>query len=223
MMKFFKKSGEKKNKKIKAIVFDIGGVLFLKRFSFSNNHNRDFIGVHQYMADKYKLTLDDWFDYIDTPYSKSMEGLISKEKAVSTIAKRLKTTSDMLISSWKWAYRIKVKKNRKLYRLASKLGKMGYIVGVLSDQWHISKEILANEKDLKCFNPRLISCDLGMRKPNPKIYNLLIRKLKVKPNEILFIDDRDWNIIPAKKLGMKTILFKNNKDFIKELENLNII
>jgi putative hydrolase of the HAD superfamily len=222
MISFFKKSGEKKNRKIKAIIFDIGGVLFLKRFSF-NDHIRDFIGVHQYMADKYKLTIDDWFDYIDSPYSKSMEGLISKEEAISTIARRLKTTSEKLISDWKWAYRIKVKKNRKLYRLANKLKKKGYVIGVLSDQWHISKEVLANENDLKCFSPVLISCDLGMRKPNPKIYRLLIKKLKVKPSEILFIDDRSWNIVPAKSLGMKTILFKNNKDFIKELEHLKII
>ena len=40
---------------------------------------------------------------------------------------------------------------------------------------------------------------------------------------ILFVDNREWNLIPARKLGMKTILFENNKQLAKDLRELHII
>jgi FMN phosphatase YigB (HAD superfamily) len=39
----------------------------------------------------------------------------------------------------------------------------------------------------------------------------------------LFIDNREWNLKPARKLGMKTILFKNNKQTIKDLKKLKLL
>jgi putative hydrolase of the HAD superfamily len=54
-----------------------------------------------------------------------------------------------------------------------------------------------------------------MRKPNPRIYKLLIKKMKLVPSEIIFIDNQIWNINPAKKIGMQTILFKNNKQLFE--------
>jgi len=44
----------------------------------------------------------------------------------------------------------------------------------------------------------------------------------MKPEEAVFIDNRDWNIIPAKKLGMKTVLFRNNKQTFRELKKLGV-
>jgi FMN phosphatase YigB (HAD superfamily) len=41
-----------------------------------------------------------------------------------------------------------------------------------------------------------------MRKPNPLIYKLTLKKLKVKPSEAIFIDNQKWNILAAKKLAI---------------------
>ena len=45
----------------------------------------------------------------------------------------------------------------------------------------------------------------------------------VKADEILFIDNRDYNLEPARKLGIKTILFENNKQLGKELRKYGVI
>ena len=67
----------------------------------------------------------------------------------------------------------------------------------------------------KDFDEIVVSCDVGMRKPNPKIYKLILKKLKLKPSETIFIDNQKWNINPAKKLKMQTILFKDNKQLFE--------
>jgi len=95
------------------------------------------------------------------------------------------------------------------------LKKAGYTIAVLSDQWYLSKEALVLPQLYHQFNEKIISCDVGLRKPNPKIYKLVLRRLNLHQHDALFIDNQKWNIVPAKKIGMKTILFKNNKQLFK--------
>ncbi|KAK4047841.1 hypothetical protein OIV83_005184 [Microbotryomycetes sp. JL201] len=45
----------------------------------------------------------------------------------------------------------------------------------------------------------------GLRKPDPKFYQLALEKLDVKPEEVVFLDDIGHNLVAAKKLGIKTI------------------
>jgi len=68
----------------------------------------------------------------------------------------------------------------------------------------------------------ILSCDVEIRKPNLKIYKLLLSKLKIPAKNCLFIDNQKWNIEPAKKLGFQTILFKNNKQLFEQLSKLGI-
>jgi epoxide hydrolase-like predicted phosphatase len=207
---------------IKAVVFDIGGVLKIVKHHHKKYKDNELLCIHEYMAKKYNLDIDTWFDSIDSPYGKSMEGLISSEETISIISNNLKTTPEKLAKLWINAYKKKMKDNKELYNFAIKLKKKGYKIAILSDQWHLSKKSLVKKEYLKYFNPIIISCDIGMRKPNPNIFILLIKKLKLKPKEIVFIEDREWNIQPAKKLGINTILFKNNKQTIEKLRELGV-
>jgi len=113
------------------------------------------------------------------------------------------------------AYKRNFKQNKFLFKSAFKLKKKGFIIAVLSDQWQISKEAIMPKKQYKKFDEMIVSCEVKMRKPNPKIYNLILKKLKIKPSQALFIDNQKWNLAPAKKIGMKVILFKDNKDLFK--------
>jgi len=214
-----------KNKKgeIKLIAFDVGGVLQLGRFSFRKLKRHESFSTHQYIAKKLNIDIDSWFDSLDTPYAESIEGKIPRKKAISIIAKNLKISSERLTQLFHKAYKYGFKKNKKLYKIAYKLKKKGYKIGILSDQWYLSADVLTSKKDMKGFNPVVISCFEGVRKPNPKIYKLLVKKSKVKAKEILFIDNRDWNLKPARKLGMKTILFKNNNQCIRDLKKLGLL
>jgi len=207
---------------IKALIFDVGGVLSLGKYTHPGIREHHLLGVHHYVASSLNIDLDAWFDAIDNVYSKSIEGKIQKNKALKIIADNLNISVKRLKNLFTIAYKKHFKKNTELLYLIHKLKNNGYKIGILSDQWYLSKDALINKKDFADFNPIIVSCDVGMRKPNPKIYKLLIKKLKLKPLEILFTDNREWNLKAARKLGIKTILFKNNDQFIRELMTLGV-
>jgi len=209
--------------KIKAIIFDIGGVLQLGDYSKEPIRGHQILGVHNYIAKKLKIPLDHYFDSLDTAYAKSIEGTISEEQITKTIAKNLEISVKKLRQLFGQAYKLNFKLNKELISSAINLRKQGYKISVLSDQWYVSKNSLVISGIKKNFKPLIISCDVGLRKPNPKIYRLLIKKAKLKPNEILFIDNREWNMPPALKLGIRTILFKDNKQCIGELKKMGVL
>jgi len=211
------------NQKIKHIIFDIGGVLQLSKYNPVGTHGHHTLSIHHYMAKKLKVDLDTWFDNIDSAYAQSIEGTISEKKAISIISKNLGISKEKFIKLFHKAYKKGFKKNIKLFQIAHKLKKKEYKIGILSDQWYLSKDILVKKKRLKGFNPVIVSCDVGMRKPNPKIYRLLIKRCKCKASEILFIDNRNFNLKPAKKLNIRTMLFKDNKQCIRDLKKLKLL
>lgn len=55
------------------------------------------------------------------------------------------------------------------------------------------------------FEKAYFSHDLGLRKPEPEIYKLVLKENNLNPYETVFIDDVPENLIPAQALGIKTI------------------
>ncbi len=207
---------------IKAVVFDVGGVFVIPKKPIISEKGKQVAGVFNYVSDKLKIPLDKLFDSMDTSYAKSIENKISREKALSVISKNLEIKATKLKKLFYRAYKRKFKQNKQLYRLAFKLKKQGYKIAILSDQWYLSKEALMLKRLTKKFDAVVVSCDVGIRKPDPKIYKMVLKKLKLPAKKTIFIDDREWNIKPARKLGFNTILFKNNEQTIKALEKMGV-
>lgn len=72
------------------------------------------------------------------------------------------------------------------------------------------------------FDTIVSSADVGDHKPNPKIYEVAIKKTGVKPDEILFIDDNDKPLEGAKKAGMHILKFINAIQLEKDLKGMGI-
>ncbi|HKL24476.1 MAG TPA: HAD family hydrolase [Candidatus Nanoarchaeia archaeon] len=228
-----KENKSKVNKeRIKAVVFDIGGVLLLGDKKVKYGHQN--INVHTFMAKKFNLSLKKWFDKIEEPYSKAITGEWSKEKVLKKMSENLSSSKKIKpekIEEWfVKSHRKYFRKNKKLFDFAKNLKDRCYI-GILSDQTYFSEQALLTKYKMENFNPVIISCEEGIRKPDKKIYRLLKKRLdglekkkgnkeKVKYEEIVFIDNRDWNLKPARELGMKTILFKTNKQTIKKIKEI---
>lgn len=199
---------------IKAVIFDVGGVLQLNKKT-KRTYNK---GVHNFVAKKIGISLDQYFDSIDTTYSDSIKGKISESAVIKTLTKNLNIKKKDLIGYYKEAYIKHFKLNKSLLNYIKHLKKRGIRVAILSDMWHISKSVLILKEFYKLFSPVIISCDVGIRKPDKKIYLLTLSKLKLKPSETIFVDNQRWNIDTPKRMGMKTILFRNNTQTIKEIE-----
>lgn len=216
----------RKESKVKAVIFDVGGVLSVPTHPVIKNREK-VSGVHDYIAEKLKIDSDSWFDSIDSVYADSIIGKVSKREFLKVVSKKLGISEKKLFLIVKDSYYKKMKKNSKLFELAAKLRKNGYIAGILSDQWALSTELIIPYKDRKEFDFSIISTEVGVRKPDLKIYKLLMKRLKkidkrIKVSNVLFIDNREWNLIPARKLGIKTILFESNEQTMREMRNLKI-
>jgi HAD superfamily hydrolase (TIGR01509 family) len=81
--------------------------------------------------------------------------------------------------------------------------------------WCLSNDLSEWSKKLRdkfeldrYFNGFVISGDVYIRKPDPLIYQHLLRQLKVSANDVTFVDDRPGNLDAALALGITTILFK---------------
>jgi len=202
-------------KRFRAIIFDLGGVLSV---------NRKFrAGVHSLVARKLRVSIDQYIDSIDETYAAAISGKISKLEALKTMSRNLDTTPKNLEKIFKRAYRKNFRRDKSLYRLALSLRKKGYEISIISDIWYVAKEALIDKSYYRDFNSVVTSCEVGSRKTDKKIFQFAIKQLNVSPKEVLFTDNRKWNLTAPKKLGITSIHYKNKKQFIKELKKLKII
>ncbi|HVM07416.1 MAG TPA: HAD-IA family hydrolase [Acidimicrobiales bacterium] len=71
---------------------------------------------------------------------------------------------------------------------------------------------------LDLFDAIVESSKVGVRKPDPRFYELACEQLGIEPREAVFLDDLGVNLKPAKALGMTTIKVVDPDVAIKELE-----
>jgi putative hydrolase of the HAD superfamily len=68
------------------------------------------------------------------------------------------------------------------------------------------------------FDARTFSCDVGVSKPAPEIYQDCLAKLGARPSDVLFLDDKEPNIRAAEALGMHAVLFTDVAAAASELD-----
>jgi putative hydrolase of the HAD superfamily len=68
------------------------------------------------------------------------------------------------------------------------------------------------------FDHVIESAKIGLRKPDPRIYQLMIETLKVDPKACVYLDDLGVNLKPAREMGMTTIKVASGAQAIAELE-----
>ena len=72
------------------------------------------------------------------------------------------------------------------------------------------------------FDVFLSSCYLGLRKPDPKIFELALDVLQRDPEEVAFIDDRPGNCAAAEALGIHAIQYQDESQCAQALERLGL-
>ncbi|HTO12774.1 MAG TPA: HAD-IA family hydrolase [Candidatus Binatia bacterium] len=95
-------------------------------------------------------------------------------------------------------------------------------VGALTNNWtRAEREDDVVPHRLKAhFDVFIESRVVGLRKPDPKIYELACRELAVPPDRTAFLDDIGGNLKPARALGMSTIKVDDPRRALEELSRL---
>lgn len=201
---------------IKAIIFDLGGVVLFFDHMIAAKKMSKKIGV------SVKKIIETIADSGDSSYFiKSAEkGAPSKEywKIAAKEWNIKKINTSLFDSYWNSIFW----KNTPIFGVIKKLRKK-YKVALLSNL-ALSHKIYVNKKwnVNKLFHKTTYSCDINSRKPRSKIYKLTLKKLGVKPSEAIFIDNMPRNDYAADKLGIHGLTFTTNKQMIKDLKKLGV-
>ncbi|MGH2620086.1 MAG: HAD family hydrolase [Anaerolineales bacterium] len=96
-----------------------------------------------------------------------------------------------------------------------------YRTGLISNAWReIRKDIEVEWRIADAFDKLIISAEVGLAKPDPRIYRLALEGLDVEPAQAIFVDDFTENIEAASALGMHTVHFENRTQAQQQVESL---
>ena len=91
-------------------------------------------------------------------------------------------------------------------------------VGLLSNAWVNTRQNLTSRHDfINIFDVSIFSSEVGLRKPDPRIFDLILQQLGVAAGEAIFVDDFRVNIDSAAALGLKTVWYQDRARAIKKI------
>jgi len=108
--------------------------------------------------------------------------------------------------------------NHRLLDYLEKVSKAMPVYIFTDGSLHELPEVLPHLKDI--FTARHTAESLGLNKKQPASYTALAAHIGVKPEEILFIDDKAANVTAAKQAGVNAIQFSSNKGLFHQLVGL---
>jgi epoxide hydrolase-like predicted phosphatase len=94
-------------------------------------------------------------------------------------------------------------------------------VGMITNAWpDIRRYLVEVFKIADAFDPLIISAEIGIAKPDPRIYRLALDQLGVQPAEALFVDDFEDNVAGARWLGMQAVRFTSTPQAMAAVRSL---
>ncbi len=201
--------------KIKALIFDVGGVVIFYDHMIAAKKMSKVINVSPKRI--FKVLSGRWNKH--TVASDLGEPSRKYWKIVAKILEVKKIPYKNFDNLWNTIFW----PNKRIFPLLIKLRKEGYKIACISNTnfTHI-RYILKKYNLRKFFDVLVFSCDVKTRKPHPKIYKIALKRLNIKPEEAIFIDDKHENVHGAEKLGINGIIFKSNKQTVKDLAKLGV-
>ncbi|CAM2112391.1 unnamed protein product [Caretta caretta] len=211
------------------VLFDVGGVLFTPsplgffgRYEASLALPRNFLQNVVVGAGP------------SGPYARAMRGEITVSQLVSELeedCKRFAASSGVLLPEKFSIAQVfedimtQGKLSTAILQAAVTLRNNGFRTCVLTNNWiddsphrHLTALTLSLLK--RHFDLVIESCRIGLKKPDPRIYEYALGVLKAKPQEVIFLDDIGANLKPAREMGIATILVKDTDAALKELQDL---
>ncbi len=94
--------------------------------------------------------------------------------------------------------------------------KIGFLSNVARDRM----QELFTPEDIALFDDVVLSFQVGLAKPDPKIFKLASERLGVRPEECLFVDDLARYLVGAEEVGMKTMHYRDNEQCIEDFRKM---
>lgn len=198
---------------IKNIIFDLGNVVLKLRWDIVLNRYSDNL-EDQKLLDDVIFNSEEW-QRLDA-------GTIEKEDAINIMKSKLPTRLHDaclgIMKDWKDGFII----NTEILEFIDFLKSNGYKTYILSNAPLDLPDYLSKHDLDKYFIGKVISAEEKITKPNKEIYELLLNRFSLNPEECLFLDDKPENIQGAISCNMNgyTFDYNNYQKFRCDIKNL---
>ena len=196
---------------IQAVIWDFGGVLV---------RTEDY-APRRALAQRYGMTLGEIEDFVFSGESgdRAQRGEISVEQHWENQRARLDLSPaefEAFREQFWGGDRLDTDLVAYIRRLRSDF-KTGLLSNAFSDLRRLVAETL---KFADAFDEMIISAEVGLVKPDPRIYHLALDRLGIAPEAAVFIDDFSRNVEAARAVKLHAIHFKDPQQARRELEGL---
>lgn len=199
---------------IKILFFDIGGVLLTNGWGHESRHAaaekfgldyEEMKELHTFIFNTYEsgsITLDEYLDTVvfnhprDFPREDFKEFMFQQSVELDTLA---------WLKEWKKDCGFR-------------------IISINNEGKELNDYRVKKFKLHDFFDAFVSSCEVGLQKPNPKIWNLAMGIAQVKPNQCVYFDDRIMFVRAAEKLGIRAYQhtsLESTKQILEQLKKEN--
>ncbi|MCX6814330.1 MAG: HAD family phosphatase [Candidatus Aenigmarchaeota archaeon] len=198
---------------IKAIIFDIGGVVI----------NDDFLSYAERFTKKTGMTKEQIYRSVigSSEWRLYFKGKITGEEVWKAIKSKYlpPDIAEDIRKTWKDIL-VPIPATIELIKKLKPRYKICFISNVDKDTaLHVRKKY---PEIFRLFNGEVFSYKTGMAKPEKEIYEHALKEFRLKPEECIFIDNQPENIAPAKELGINAIRFRGIGKLKEALRTMGI-
>ena len=200
---------------IVAVVFDLGGVVMESPLHAIARYERDH-GLAQNAINRAIVAAGD-----DSAWSRLERGELAVKDFFPAFEADCRAHGVEVSGARMMAYIAEAAVPRpRMMEAIGRIRARGLRVAALTNNWVTSEVRPGRETLRELFHVFIESSVVGMRKPDPKIYQLTCRELGVEPAQTAFLDDIGRNLKAARALGMTTIKVEDPDVALRELSGV---
>lgn len=202
-------------RRVEAVVFDLGGVLidWNPRHLYRSLFDGDEVAMEQFLAE---VATPEWNAQQDAgrTWGEAVEALVAIHP----------DRRDLIVAyDERWAEMLDGQIDGTVEILAD-LRRTGVRLFALSN-WSAEKFPIARERYafLGWFEAIVVSGEVGLAKPDPRIFRHLLERNRLAGGSTVFIDDSPANVAVASGLGLTAILFRDPPTLRRDLDVLGLL
>jgi epoxide hydrolase-like predicted phosphatase len=204
---------------IRAVISDFGGVLTNRLIeAFAAFQDETGISMEQLGRGMQRVSERDG----EYPLFRLERGEISERQFLDDLAWGLEGELGHrpTLHRFREVYFDALRPNEPMLDLMRELRSRGLRMAILTNNVREWEELWRGKLPLdEIFEVIVDSAWVGMRKPEPEIYQLTVERLGdgLEPSDCLFVDDNELNVEAARELGMTAVRFRSNEQAIPEI------
>ncbi len=194
---------------IRNVIFDLGNVLISFRPS-------EYLDTKEYLLEKKETILKDIFNARE--WLQLDNGDITISEAINSINERSNLSKEEIAHIFNLRTDLMVPLDQNV-NLLPDLKKRGYRLFYLSNfPIDIFHEVKSGYYFFNYFDGGIISAEVRFSKPHKRIYEILLEKYSLLPEESLFIDDLEINVMAAMTVGMNGLVTHGSREVSGEIK-----